>query len=108
MELLVSFPFFSLSCRHSYDVFFGMNGFSTTVNVKEQGISLALALADGYLQDKSGAFRVHGGGFAGTVQAFVPNDMLDTYKNTIEKMVANNSKAKRYSALKNFIMLGDG
>ncbi|MBR4859264.1 MAG: ATP-dependent RecD-like DNA helicase [Clostridia bacterium] len=29
-------------------------------------------------------------------------------KSTVEKMVANNSKAKRYSALKNFIMLGDG
>ena len=51
----------------------------TNANVKEQGISLALALADGYLQDKSGAFRVHGGGFAGTVQAFVKNGDVHGY-----------------------------
>ena len=35
-----------------------------------------------------GAFRVHGGGFAGTVQAFVPLDMLDSFKETIEKAIA--------------------
>ncbi|MBO5907885.1 MAG: galactokinase [Clostridia bacterium] len=40
---------------------------------EEQGISLALALADGYLCSRGGAFRVHGGGFAGTIQAFVRN-----------------------------------
>ena len=43
----------------------------TTKNVSEQGLSLALCLADGYMNGKKGAFRVHGGGFAGTVQAFV-------------------------------------
>ena len=47
----------------------------TTVNVSEQGLSLALCLIDGYLGDR-GAYRVHGGGFAGTVQAFVPDEML--------------------------------
>ena len=35
--------------------------------------------------DKPGtAYRVHGGGFAGTVQAFVPNDMVDEFKTKIE------------------------
>lgn len=43
----------------------------TTKNVAEQGLSLALCLAERFLQDKGGAWRVHGGGFAGTVQAFV-------------------------------------
>ena len=47
----------------------------TTVNVEEQGLSLALALADGYLAGE-GASRVHGGGFAGTVQVFVSNERL--------------------------------
>ena len=42
----------------------------TTVNVSEQGLSLALALAERYLAG-DGASRVHGGGFAGTVQIFV-------------------------------------
>ncbi len=43
----------------------------STANVAEQGLSLALCLAEAYLADKQGAFRVHGGGFAGTVQAYV-------------------------------------
>lgn len=48
----------------------------TVQNVKEQGLSLALAVADGYLRGKCGACRVHGGGFAGTVQVFVKNEEL--------------------------------
>ena len=48
----------------------------TTHNVTEQGISLALALAEGYLQG-DGASRVHGGGFAGTVQVFVKRERLE-------------------------------
>ena len=47
----------------------------TTKNVEEQGLSLALALADGYLCG-DGASRVHGGGFAGTVQVFVRKERL--------------------------------
>ncbi len=52
-------------------------------NVKEQGVSLGLALSDLILKG-SGAWRVHGGGFAGTIQAFVPQDLLETYIKTIE------------------------
>jgi galactokinase len=33
-----------------------------------------------------GAWRVHGGGFAGTIQAFVPADLLDEYVNTLENV----------------------
>ena len=51
----------------------------TTINVSEQGLSLALAVTDGALSGKGGAFRVHGGGFAGTIQAFVKNEYLDEY-----------------------------
>lgn len=50
---------------------------------KNQAVSLTLALCDEILGDK-GAYRVHGGGFAGTVQAFVPFDMLDEFKDRIE------------------------
>lgn len=48
----------------------------TTQNVKEQGLSLALALTEAFLADIDvpTACRVHGGGFAGTIQAFVPAD----------------------------------
>ena len=51
----------------------------TNHNPFEQGISLALCVADGALSGKDGAFRVHGGGFAGTIQAFVRNEDLDDF-----------------------------
>ncbi len=34
---------------------------------------------------------VHGDGFAGTIQAFVPNDILDGYKDMIEAIFGKNS-----------------
>ena len=52
----------------------------TVKNVSEQGLSLALALCKHFLADKGGAWRVHGGGFAGTVQAFVPVQYKDEFK----------------------------
>ena len=51
----------------------------TTKNVTEQGLSLALCLCDGFFADGRGAFRVHGGGFAGTVQAYVPTDRVEAF-----------------------------
>ncbi|MEN8138109.1 MAG: galactokinase family protein [Bacteroidota bacterium] len=49
----------------------------------EQGVALGLALSELVLKG-SGAWRVHGGGFAGTIQAFVPNDKLEQYISTLE------------------------
>ncbi len=43
-----------------------------------QDVAVALALCEHYLQGR-GAHRVHGGGFAGTIQAFVPHDLLDSF-----------------------------
>ena len=43
-----------------------------------QDVAVALGLCEHYLQGK-GAYRVHGGGFAGTVQAFVPFEILDSF-----------------------------
>ena len=54
--------------------------------VEHQEVALALALCDTLLGDR-GAYRVHGGGFAGTVQAFVPLDMLDDFKSGIEEVL---------------------
>ena len=48
-----------------------------------QDMALALALCEHYLQGQ-GAYRVHGGGFAGTVQAFVPFALLDTFRQGID------------------------
>lgn len=48
--------------------------------VREQGISLALALSERFIdQVGEGACRVHGGGFAGTIQAFLPVHRVEAY-----------------------------
>ena len=48
-----------------------------------QAMSVALMMCEELLNGK-GSYRVHGGGFAGTVQAFVPFDMLDNFKQKME------------------------
>ena len=50
----------------------------------EQGIPLALALADRFIRRSGGACRVHGGGFAGTIQAFVPDTEVDAFRAVME------------------------
>jgi len=49
----------------------------------EQPVSLALAMSETLLGG-CGAWRVHGGGFAGTIQAFVPLDILEEYRKGME------------------------
>ncbi len=56
----------------------------TTKNLTEQGLSLALCLAERILGDKKAAWRVHGGGFAGTIQAFVPTETVSEYKKAMD------------------------
>lgn len=55
-----------------------------------QPVSLALALSESILSGK-GAWRVHGGGFAGTIQAFVPSELLSDYKNAMESVFGEGS-----------------
>ena len=57
---------------------------------QHQDMALALAMCDTLLAGR-GAFRVHGGGFAGTVQAFVPADTLDAFKSGIENVFGKDS-----------------
>ena len=52
---------------------------------KSQPLSLALALSEELLKGK-GAWRVHGGGFAGTIQAFVPNELLESYTSVMKSV----------------------
>lgn len=58
--------------------------------VEHQDMAVALMLCDTLLQGR-GAYRVHGGGFAGTVQAFVPMDMLDGFKEKMEAVLGAGS-----------------
>ena len=53
-------------------------------NPKDQSLSLALAMAEHMMLDKDGAWRVHGGGFAGTTLNFVPDKLLSQFIETME------------------------
>lgn len=57
---------------------------------KHQAVGIALNIAESSLRRK-GASRVHGGGFAGTIQAFVPNNMLKEFKMNMEKIFGSGS-----------------
>ena len=57
----------------------------TNINVREQGLSMAICLTDRFL-GKRGALRVHGGGFAGTIQVFLPSELLSEYVELIESV----------------------
>ena len=57
---------------------------------KQQPCSVGLALCDYILLDK-GAYRIHGGGFAGTIQAVVPYSILDVFKTVISSIFGNDS-----------------
>ncbi len=57
----------------------------TNKNAENQPVALGLSVSDKLLRGK-GAWRVHGGGFAGTIQAFVPMQELQTYKTAMESI----------------------
>ena len=57
---------------------------------KQQAVSLALAVGRRLLNG-TGAIRVHGGGFAGTIQAFVPTDRLETFRAGMEQLLGEGS-----------------
>ena len=54
--------------------------------VREQAMAVTLALCDRLLGE-TGAFRVHGGGFAGTAQALVPLDRLEPFRDGVEAVL---------------------
>ena len=53
---------------------------------KAQSTSLALALSERLLGREYGAARIHGGGFAGTIQAFVKNEKVEEYRTMLDKV----------------------
>lgn len=58
--------------------------------VEHQDMAVVLAMCDTLLGER-GAYRVHGGGFAGTVQVFVPMEMLDGFRKEIERVLGGES-----------------
>ena len=57
---------------------------------EKQEVAFALTIAEKLLNGR-GACRVHGGGFAGTIQAFVPNDLLEEFKSGMESVLGEGS-----------------
>ena len=75
----------------------------TNHDVEHQNVSIALAVSDAILGG-NGVSRVHGGGFAGTIQAFVKNEAVQEYKNTLDsvfgKDACNVLKIRKYGGMK--------
>lgn len=71
-------------------------------DVNNQNISVALAISDVVLQN-NGVSRVHGGGFAGTIQAFVKNEYVDEYKKNMNlvfgKGACSDLKIRKYGGI---------
>ena len=57
---------------------------------EEQGVNMGLMVSEKVLDGK-GASRVHGGGFAGTIQAFVPTELVDKYVTAMENLFGEGS-----------------
>lgn len=72
-------------------------------DVENQNISIALMMSDVLLKTK-GVSRVHGGGFAGTIQAFVKNDFVETYKVQMEHIFGEGAckdlRIRKYGGIK--------
>ena len=86
--------FLSLVLESGRSSFEYLQNVYTTKNVSEQGLSLALCVTDGLLAGKGCAYRVHGGGFAGTIQVFVKNEYADEYCGAIDAVLGKGSAMK--------------
>ena len=62
---------------------------TSTTSVTSQGVALALALTENFLD--SGAWRVHGGGFAGTIQVYIPRARFAQYRDHMEGIFGKGS-----------------
>lgn len=75
----------------------------TSQDVQHQNVSVALAVSDAIL-GTNGVCRVHGGGFAGTIQAFVKNEAVAQYKETLDKVFGEGAcevlKIRKYGGMK--------
>lgn len=75
----------------------------TTQDITHQNVSVALAVSDVLLGDK-GVSRVHGGGFAGTIQAFVRNEAVEAYKAGMDSVFGEGAcdvlKVRKFGGIK--------
>ena len=78
----------------------------TVQHPNEQGVSLTLAVAERSLKKapRAGVCRVHGGGFAGTVQAFVPSEYVETFRRDVDLVMGEGAcmimRVRPYGAIR--------
>ncbi len=76
----------------------------TNHDVQHQNVSVALCLSEKILGEDGGVCRVHGGGFAGTIQAFVRNDKVAEYKQSLDRIFGEGScvvlKIRKYGGMR--------
>ena len=76
----------------------------TNNDVHHQNVSLALAVSEAVLEGGAGVCRVHGGGFAGTIQAFVKNDKVASYLEAMDQLFGKGAchvlKIRKYGGMK--------
>ena len=77
----------------------------STNDIQNQGLSIGLALSENVLGGR-GASRVHGGGFAGTILAFVPDEIVTEYKTALDKVFGKDAckvlQIRKYGGIKVF------
>ena len=75
----------------------------TSHDVQHQNVSIALCVSEKVLGADGGVARVHGGGFAGTIQAFVKNDKVAEYKAALDKVFGDGAcnvlKIRKYGGI---------
>jgi galactokinase len=96
--------FLSMVIESGYSSYMYNQNIFDVVHKDEQVVSLALALSEMILKG-SGAWRVHGGGFGGTIQAFVPQNKLDEYVKTLEHVYGKGACHKLFIRAKGSVKL---
>ena len=75
----------------------------SNADVQQQNVSIALVISEDFLGD-NGVCRVHGGGFAGTIQAFVKNEAVAEYQKKMDKVFGQGAcsvlKIRKYGGMK--------
>ena len=76
----------------------------TSHDIMHQNVSIALCMSEMVLGSEYGVSRVHGGGFAGTIQAFVKNEKVSEYKQALDNIFGEGScnvlKIRKYGGIK--------
>lgn len=87
--------FLNMVVESGYSSFMYNQNIFDVVHKDDQVVSLALALSEMVLKGH-GAWRVHGGGFGGTIQAFVPESLVEKYATTLEHVYGKGSCHKLF------------